>query len=154
MTDNVSSLKIASGTAKPRFSADTIQRWFLEADRANRLTTPDIDTCEKVAKQLEAILSLSTAPPLPVSFETRKYARLAIGHLQRDHAAILALGASPQSMAGWDAILTSLRASLAPISDASATNVASGHVRAVAALAHAAWRCAGKDRRRWRQKAR
>ena len=142
---NVSWLKIASGKAEPRFSADTIQRFFLEADRANRLTAPDIDTCKKVAMQLESILTISTLPLTPVSTETRKYARLTLQHLERDYAAIAALGASPQSMAGWDALIASVRASLAPIADASATNVAGGHIRAVAALARAAWRQAGDE---------
>jgi hypothetical protein len=65
MADSISWLKIASGTAKPRFSADTIQRWFREADRANRLQTPDIDTCQKVSMRLMELLSLSAAPVPP-----------------------------------------------------------------------------------------
>ena len=118
---NISWLKIASGNAEPRFSADTIQRFFLEADRANRLTTPDIDTCEKVAMQLEKVLSISTRPLLPVSAATRKYFRLGLMHLARDYDAKIALGAWPQSMAGWDGITASVREAVAPIVDAGGT---------------------------------
>jgi len=65
--------------------------------------------------------------------------------MESDYAAIAALGASPQSMAGWDALIASVRASLAPLVDVGATNMAGGHCRAVAALAKAAWRIAGNE---------
>jgi hypothetical protein len=123
MVDSISWLKIASGTAKPRFSADTIQRWFAEADHSNRLQTPDISICEKVALRIEELLSLSAPQQSPVSIETRKYARLLLRHLKRDYAAIEALGASAQSMAGWNGLLNRVRDAVAPVADASGTTL-------------------------------
>jgi hypothetical protein len=118
MDNNISWLKIASGTAKPRFSPDTIQQWFIEADRSNRLQVPDIDTCEKVAMRLEQLLSLSAPPLSPVSIETKKYARLLLCHLARDYAAIKALDATKQSMIGWDALTARVREAVAPFAGA------------------------------------
>jgi hypothetical protein len=147
VADNISWLKIASGTAKPRFSAAEVQRMFAAADCAGRLSVPDTETCEKVATRLEELLSLPAAPPSPVSVETRKYARLLLRHLARDYAAIEALGASSQSLAGWDSLVTSVREAVDPLAGSGGAGTSACNCAAVARLAQAAWRQSGREPR-------
>jgi hypothetical protein len=156
MGSNVSWLKIASGTAKPRFSAGTIQQWFLEADRSNRLQVPDLDTCEKVAMKLESILSFGTPLAHPVSAETSRYFKLGLTHLKRDRAAVAmlgasdnaALGASDGAMSGWDARIAAAESALEPFLDRGRHTGSGEHFsRSVAAVAQAAWRQSGREPR-------
>ena len=66
-------------------------------------------------------------------------------HLGEDYEAIVKLGASPQSLAGWDTILNARENGRGATCRSSGTTIPDDHCRAVAALAKAAWRCAGKE---------
>jgi hypothetical protein len=142
-------LRIAAGTAKPRFSAAEIQRHFREADRAGRLTVPDIETCGKVAARIEELLSLSEEPlSAPVSSETRKHARLFILHLRKDRDALRNLGASEVSLSGWNTLVDDAETALAPFLASSAAGDKLAPLAAsLAHLARAAWRSSGREPR-------
>jgi hypothetical protein len=142
-------LKIAAGVATPRFPPPEIQRHFREADRAGRLTVPDLEICAKVAARIEVVFPLLFESPLrpPVSSVTRKHARLFMRHLRRDREAIKTLGASEASMRGWDALVEDSEAALSPfLAPATRVDKSAALATSMAHLARAAWRTSGRGR--------